>query len=258
VRQGRTVFGGQVAVGRPLVTLSIIGLCAAVFLGQKVVPGLTNDIAFVPALGKSEPWRFLTAAFAHSPTMILHIAFNMYALWIMGTYLEPLLGRARFLAVYLVTALGGSVGYLLLAPPLTLLQIHLGQSGAWITPTVGASGAVFGLFGAFLVLNRRLGRSSAGMVAMIAINAVLGFVIPGIAWQAHLGGLVTGVAAAAIIGYTGHRRDPLAAAATRGNQQLAAAATRGNQHVHWLGLGLLTLALVLSSIAKYALTNGYS
>ncbi|HOA66942.1 MAG TPA: rhomboid family intramembrane serine protease [Phycicoccus elongatus] len=247
VRQGRTVFGGQVAVGRPLVTLTIIGLCAAVFLGQKVVPGLTNDIAFVPALGKSEPWRFLTAAFAHSPTMILHIAFNMYALWIMGTYLEPLLGRARFLAVYLVTALGGSVGYLLLAPPLTLLQIHLGQSGAWITPTVGASGAVFGLFGAFLVLNRRLGRSSAGMVAMIAINAVLGFVIPGIAWQAHLGGLVTGVAAAAIIGYTGHRRDPL-----------AAAATRGNQHVHWLGLGLLTLALVLSSIAKYALTNGYS
>jgi hypothetical protein len=76
---------------------------------------------------------------------------------------------------------------------------------------------------------------------------VLGFVIPGIAWQAHLGGLVTGVAAAAIIGYTGHRRDPL-----------AAAATRGNQHVHWLGLGLLTLALVLSSIVKYALTNGYS
>lgn len=247
VRQGRTVFGGSLAMGRPLVSLSIMAICAAVFVGQKVMPGLTGDIAFAPFAGRSEPWRFLTAAFAHSPSMLLHIGFNMYALWIMGQYLEPLLGRARFLALYLISALGGSVGYLVLAAPLTLEQITAGRHGAWITPTVGASGAVFGLFGAYLVLNRRLGRSSAGMVVMIAINGVLGFVVPGIAWQAHLGGLLVGIAAAAVIAYTGHRRDPL-----------APAAARGRQGVHWVLLALITLALVLAAAAKYALTNGYS
>jgi membrane associated rhomboid family serine protease len=252
-RQGTTVFGGAVAWGRPIASISIIAICALVFLGQTLVlPSLTRDIAFVPYLGRSEPWRFLTAAFAHSPQLMgnalpLHLAFNMYALWIMGGYLEPLLGRARFVATYLISALGGSVGYLLLAPALTLAQLHAGVTGPWVTPTVGASGAVFGLFGAFLVLNRRLGRSSAGMVAMIGINAVLGFVIPGIAWQAHLGGLLVGAACAAVVAYTGHRRDPL-----------APASTRGRQGVHWLGLAAVTLVLVMAAVAKYALTNGYS
>lgn len=247
VRQARTVFGGAQAWGRPMVTVTVIGLCVAVFLAQMVRPSVTSDIAFAPFAGESEPWRFLTAAFAHSPRMLLHIGFNMYALWIMGSYLEPLLGRARFLATYLISALGGSVGYLLLAAPLSLDQIQAGASGAWITPTVGASGAVFGLFGAYLVLNRRLGRSSAGMVVMIGINAVLGFVIPGIAWQAHLGGLVVGAACAAVIAYTGRRRDPLAPAAAKGSHWL-----------HWVGLGALTVALVAVAVAKYALTNGYS
>lgn len=246
-RQGTTVFGGAVAWGRPLASMSIIALCAVVFVGQLVSSALTAQIAFAPFLGRSEPWRFLTAAFAHSPSMLLHIAFNMYALWVMGGYLEPLLGRARFVATYLVSALGGSVGYLLLAPPLSYAEIAAGADGAWVTPTVGASGAVFGLFGAFLVLNRRLGRSSAGMVTMILINGVLGFVIPGIAWQAHLGGLVVGAACAAVIAYTGHRRDPL-----------APASTQGRQGVHWLGLGAVTVLLVLAAVAKYVLTNGYS
>ena len=247
VRQARTVFGGAVAVGKPLVTYTLIGLCVAVFLAQLVRPSVTSDIAFAPFAGRQQPWRFLTAAFAHSPRMVLHIAFNMYALWVMGQYLEPLLGRARFLATYLITALGGSVGYLLMASPLTLAQIQAGEGGAWVTPTVGASGAVFGLFGAYLVLNRRLGRSSAGMVAMIGINAVLGFVIPGIAWQAHLGGLVTGALCAAVIAYTGGRRDPS-----------APASARGSQAVHWVGLAALTGLLVVAAIAKYAVSNGYS
>lgn len=246
-RQGRTVFGGAVAWGRPIASLTIIGTCVAVFVGQLALPDVTDAIAFAPYAGRSEPWRFLTAAFAHSPSMLLHIAFNMYALWIMGSYLEPLLGRARFVATYLISALGGSVGYLLLAPPLTLAEIHAGYMGPWITPTVGASGAVFGLFGAFLVLNRRLGRSSAGMVATIAINAVLGFVIPGIAWQAHLGGLVVGAACAGVIAYTGHRRSPL-----------APASTPGSQVIHWVGLGGLTVLLVVAAVAKYALSGGYS
>ena len=84
------------------------------------VPGLDDRIAFVPALAQSEPWRFLTSAFAHGG--ITHIAFNMYALWVMGSYLEPMLGRARFVAIYLLSALGGSVMYLLLSTPTTELD----------------------------------------------------------------------------------------------------------------------------------------
>ena len=128
--------------GMLLTTLTIVALCVLVYVGQRTSDRLTFDLAFVPFLAESEPWRFLTAAFAHSPGSLLHIAFNMYALWITGNYLEPLLGRLRFLALYLVSAVGGSVGFLVLAD---------GQQ--WFTPVVGASGAVFGLFAALLVLN---------------------------------------------------------------------------------------------------------
>jgi membrane associated rhomboid family serine protease len=193
----------------------------------------------VPALGAEEPWRFVTSAFAHSPGNLLHIAFNMYALWIMGTYLEPLLGRARFVAVYLLSAIGGSVVYLLFAFPPSPAQLAAGEGGLWWTGAVGASGAVFGLFGAFLVLQRRLGRSAAGMYVVIGINAVLGFVIPGIAWQAHLGGFLTGAAAAAAIAYTGRRRSPL---------------EPPNRSVHWAALGGVLAVLVVLTLAKYAVS----
>ena len=183
------------------------------------VPGLTGQIAFVPSLGDTEPWRFLTSGFAHGG--LLHIAFNMYALWIMGQYLEPLLGRARFVALYLLSALGGSVGYLLLARPRRRGSDRDRARAAPGGPAVGASGAVFGLFGAFLVLQRRLGRSAAGMYVIIGINAVLGFVVPGIAWQAHLGGLLTGRRGAAAIGYLGRSRGPL---------------EPRDRRVHWAGL----------------------
>jgi len=239
-RQVRTVFGGAVTDGRPVATMTLIGICVAVYLLQQVVPGLTSRVAFVPALGREEPWRFVTSAFAHSPGNFLHIAFNMYALWIMGTYLEPLLGRARFVAVYVISAVGGSVMYLLLAPFRTVDEYLAGQGGLWWTPAVGASGAVFGLFGAFLVLQRRLGRSAAGMYVVIGLNAVIGFVIPNIAWQAHLGGIITGAAAAAAIAYTGRRRSLLEKPPSRA--------------VHWVGLvGLLVLLLVIAG-AKYVVS----
>jgi membrane associated rhomboid family serine protease len=237
VRRGRTVFGGAPTDGRPLATMTIIGICLVVFLGQQVVPGLDSRIAFVPALGQSEPWRFLTSAFAHSGLM--HIAFNMYALWVMGSYLEPMLGRARFVAVYLLSALGGSVMYLLLAAPTSIADALAGNYGMWRTGAVGASGAVFGLFGAFLVLQRRLGRSAAGMYVVIGINAVIGFVLPGIAWQAHLGGLLTGAAAAAAIAYTGRNRGTIEAPP--------------NRSVHWFSLGGLLVVLVVLTLGKYAL-----
>ncbi|MBM6403445.1 rhomboid family intramembrane serine protease [Phycicoccus sp. CSK15P-2] len=236
MRQGRTVFGGAATDGRPLVTTWVIGICAVVYVLQQVVPGLSGRIAMVPAYGDTEPWRFLSSGFAHGS--VLHILFNMYALWIMGQYLEPLLGRARFIALYLLSAFGGSVVLLLLAFPPSPAQLAVGDGGSWYQGAVGASGAVFGLFGAFLVLQRRLGRSAAGMYVVIGANAVLGFVVPNIAWQAHLGGLVTGAAAAAAIAYLGRSRGPM---------------QPPDRRVHWAALGGLGLVLLALAVAKYAL-----
>src|SRR5690606_34343400 len=101
----------------------------------------------------------------------------MYALWLFGRILEQLLGRWRFLALYLLSGLGGSVAVLLLSPD------------TWV---VGASGAVFGLFGAFFVIQRRLGSSSMQLIVVIGINLVIGFVIPHISWEGHVGGLIAG------------------------------------------------------------------
>jgi membrane associated rhomboid family serine protease len=180
-------------------------------------------------LGESEPWRFLTSAFAHGG--ITHILFNMLALWMVGAqYLERLLGAARYAAVYLVSAIGGSVVYLLMSSPPT---DGFTSRSMWLTPAVGASGAVFGLFGALLVLNRHLGRSSAGMYATIAINAVIGFVVPNVAWQAHLGGLLTGAALAAVISWT---------------------TPRERRRWQWPGVAAVLVVLVVLTVVKYALS----
>ena len=194
----RTTFGGTVRGGRPAVTVGVITACVAVYVAQLATRNspypLTYRFDFVPAALESEPWRVLTSAFLHSPGQILHIVFNMYALWLTGPYLEQLLGRARFLALYLLSAVGGSVVYFALADP--------GNQHSWYGGAVGASGAVFGLFAAFVVVNRRLGRESGPIIGVILINAVIGF-LPGlgIAWQAHLGGLVTGAACALVLAY---------------------------------------------------------
>ncbi|WP_149203401.1 rhomboid family intramembrane serine protease [Actinotalea subterranea] len=183
----RTAFGAPLRAGRPLVTLTLIGVTVVSYLLQLAVgDAWTNSLLFAPGIGDAEPWRFLTGAFVHYPSGtfgITHILFNMYALWILGHELEPALGRARFLALYLVSALGGHVMILLLASPF---------SPAWVTGTVGASGAVFGLFGAIAVVLRRMGRSARPILGVVAINAVIGFLVPGISWQGHLGGLLTG------------------------------------------------------------------
>ncbi|GAB3594159.1 hypothetical protein GCM10027446_17610 [Angustibacter peucedani] len=192
MRTGRTVFGGRVGTGRPVVTYALIGACVAVFLLQ-LVPGLdiTSRFAFAPDVAEAEPWRFLTAAFLHSTSFIPHIAFNMLVLYQVGPYLEERLGAVRYLALYLVSAFGGSVGYLALADP----QVP----SSWYGAVVGASGAVFGLFGALVVVQRRLGQDLQGLYVMIGINFVLGFVIANVAWQAHLGGLLSGAAMAAAL-----------------------------------------------------------
>ncbi|WP_416220806.1 rhomboid family intramembrane serine protease [Cellulomonas sp. S1-8] len=197
--EGRTVFGGRVRGGRPVVTLTLIALCAVSYVLQLTVTGWTSQWAFSPVAGAFEPWRFLTAAFLHSPGQIFHILFNMIALYMVGPYLESTLGRARFATLYLVSALGGSVGAVLLAP----------ATDTWTTAMVGASGAVFGMFGAVLVVLRRLGRDAGPIIGILVLNGVLGFVLPGIAWQAHLGGLVVGAALGAAYAYAPRERRAL-------------------------------------------------
>jgi membrane associated rhomboid family serine protease len=226
----RTVFGGRATDGTPVVTYTIIGICAVFYLAQRANPSVTQNFAFAPFLGWTEPWRFVTAAFLHSPSTIFHILLNMFALWSLGQYLEPMLGRARFAALYLISGIGGQVAVTLMAGSPTIAGLRAGLDDAWLTPVVGASGAIFGLFGALLVLNRHLGRSSAAMYATIAINAAFGFFYPGISWQAHLGGLVTGVICAGVI--VAFRR-------------------QGVRHLVWAALGAVLVLLVAVTVAKY-------
>ena len=188
----RTTFGGRYTDGRPLVTQALVAVTVVVFVLQ-LVPGLgvTQRLAYSPFLTQLEPWRLLTAAFLHQTSFLPHILFNMYLLWVVGPPLEQRFGRPRFAALYLLSAVGGSVGYLLLADPV---------AQSWFSAVVGASGAVFGLFGALLVVNRRLGLENRSLLIFFALNAAIGF-FPGanIAWQSHLGGLVTGVLVAAVL-----------------------------------------------------------
>nr|WP_232014276.1 rhomboid family intramembrane serine protease [Cellulomonas fimi] len=190
-RDARTPLGGRRREGRPVVTLTIIALCVASFVLQLVDPMWTIRWYFDPERGLEEPWRFLTASFLHSPGSYVHIGVNMLALWMTGPFLEQALGRARFLTLYALSAFGGSVAVVVLAEPLD----------AWDVGVVGASGAIFGLFGAVLVVMRRLGGDVRGILVVLALNVVIGFVFAGIAWQAHLGGLLTGVALGAAYAY---------------------------------------------------------
>ena len=190
-RQARTLLGGNVTSGA-LVTKILIGLCIVFYALQVLIPEVTMQslelrLGFVPALAASEPWRFLTTAFLHANYM--HLGFNMWALWVLGTALEPVLGRWRFTCVYLLSALGGSTMIYWLSWP---------DTESWLTLTVGASGAVFGLFSAMFIVQRRFGRDTSGIVALVAINAVISFLGANISWQGHLGGLLVGGIVSAI------------------------------------------------------------
>jgi membrane associated rhomboid family serine protease len=139
-----------------------------------------------------EPWRMLTAALLHQPISIpgsligiTHIAFNLIALVSFGRPLEHVIGAPRLVAIYVLGALGGSIGVLYAA----LLGVM-----SPFDPVIGASGAVFAVLGAVAVVQRRLGIDVRTLVVLIAINLALGFVVAGIAWQAHVGGLVVGAA----------------------------------------------------------------
>jgi len=169
---------------RPVATYTIIGLTVLGYVLQQVLPfeDWYVRLVFVPVIGEDEPWRFLTVTLLHGG--ILHLAMNMWALWVVGPFLEDALGRVRYVALYLLSAVGGSAMLVILAQ----WDVSL-----WGQAVVGASGAIFGLFGAVVLVLRKIGGNARSMLLVIGVNLVFGFVVSGIAWQAHIGGLVAGV-----------------------------------------------------------------
>lgn len=214
------------------VTKVLVAINVAVFLFG-LLPSLGPRISFYGALwgpavlADGQYWRMFTALFIHAG--IFHILLNMWALWIVGNFLEAAIGRGKFLLLYLLSGFAGSV-LVLLVP-----------SG----PTVGASGAVFGLFGALAVhafMNPgRDFQSSAFLrqiLIIIGINLVFTFAFGGISWQAHIGGLVGG-AATMFAMMLGGRKDP------RRPFELADGLAVG-------GIAFLLLALAAWQVLTYA------
>ena len=196
VRRARTVFGGRVSDDPGYVSKALIGLNLLAFLAQQVFPGFQGRFYLIGAfpappslpfigVADGEYYRLLSAAFLHGN--LLHIALNMYAVFLFGPPLEAALGRVRFASLYLISALGGSA----------LSYAFNRPDGA----SLGASGAVFGLLGAFLVVNRRMGRDTSGIMVLLGINLVFGFVVAGIDWRAHIGGLIAGALCALGLAY---------------------------------------------------------
>ncbi|MGW5231132.1 rhomboid family intramembrane serine protease [Streptomyces nodosus] len=191
--QPRTLAGGTVAADPRLVTKVLIGINLAVFLVQlSLGDRFTEQFflvgqAYVDAHGPLEGvaegqwYRLLTSMFLHGT--YIHILFNMLSLWWIGGPLEAALGRARYLALYFASGLAGSaLTYLIAAPN---------------QASLGASGAIFGLFGATAVLMRRLRYDMRPVIVLLVINLIFTFGWHNIAWQAHIGGLVGGV----LVGY---------------------------------------------------------
>lgn len=178
-------------LNRPVLTQTIIGVNAAVFVAglaessRNAISGRGGFIIdgglFGPAVADGEWYRLITSGFLHAG--LLHLALNMWLLWLLGSALEPAFGRARFAAVYFTSLLCGSLGVMLLQPNAL---------------TVGASGAVFGLMGALFVAYRARGINpwATGIGPTIAINLLFTFTIPGISIGGHVGGLLGGLASA--------------------------------------------------------------
>jgi membrane associated rhomboid family serine protease len=199
VRQPKTSFGGRQYGANPVVTYALIAVNVLMFVLQNVSPDLQSELVLrAPAVADGDLYRLLTSAFLHYG--ITHLLFNMFALYVVGPPLEAWLGRLRFGALYVLSALGGSV--------LVYLLSSLGAA------TAGASGAIFGLFGATFVVGKRLNLDVGWVIGLIAINLAFTFVIPlissqNISWQGHIGGLVTGAVVAALYAYAPRERRTL-------------------------------------------------
>lgn len=230
VRPQRTAVGARLTGARPVVTIALVVLNVAAYVATALQPGgsftnptgsrLFRDWNLLPydVHQNGAYWELLTSAFLH--LSLLHIGSNMIALIVIGPALERVLGRWRFAAVYLLSALGGSAAVYCFGNPLE--------------PVAGASGAIFGLFGIALVLVRRLGLDLQWLAGLIVLNFVLTFSISGISKLGHIGGFVTGLlAAVAIAGLPRHQR-------------------RVPVSTQLLGLGGLLVLLVVLVIARSA------
>jgi rhomboid protease GluP len=163
--------------------LTLITVICAFYLWELVDSGIIGTFALygIDLLKVTNEWyRLITVALVHdnSSTIPIHLAFNMLALHSLGTPIETFLGRNKFLIIFFTSLIGGS----------TASALFLGYNGY----SIGASGAVFGLFGAWAVISRRIGAEVKSTLVIIGLNFVLGFTIGGVDWRAHLGGLLTG------------------------------------------------------------------
>jgi membrane associated rhomboid family serine protease len=184
--------GGSASRGVDLLGLRPNGWCASAdgFLYDSQTTCARMGATFLPGVTDGALWQLITSQFLHVQPW--HIAGNMLALWMLGPQLEAALGRTRFLALYLLSGLTGSVAVLWLSNELGL--------------TLGASGAIYGLFGAFAVIAHKVGGDLRSIGVLLAINLFITFAVPNISWQGHLGGLVGGAAIAAILVYSPRTR----------------------------------------------------
>ena len=178
--QGLALATGDAPITKALIGINLAVYLVTVFQSHSTTPSgsiVTRFLLYGPAVAHGDWWRLVTSMFLHAS--ILHIGFNMYVLWVIGTPVEQYLGKARYIALYFVSGLAGAAGALLQSP---------------FTPVLGASGAIFGILGAMLILEWQVtGRLAGQAAALIGINLGLSFVIPNISWGGHVGGLIGGI-----------------------------------------------------------------
>ena len=221
------------AAGAPVVTYSMMAICVLMYVVTSVSPSLKASLSLVPATLASRPWTILTGAFLHHDFM--HILFNMLSVYWVGRAIEPVMGRWRFLTLYLVSALGGSA---------FILAWCLIQPSEIFVSTVGASGAVFGLFGAVFVLQRLGGSDTTLILVLLGISLVRGFTASGISWQGHIGGAIAGVAATWVLARLARPCAGVTEAAQNRRQALAA-------------LGMIAGMVALNSLVFRVLVEVY-
>ncbi|MDT0303943.1 rhomboid family intramembrane serine protease [Streptomonospora wellingtoniae] len=230
LRSSRTVFGGRVAA-RPVVTWVLLALIGAGFLAQFAAPGQWLVAEFgmngQAVVFGGQWYRLVTSAFLHGGLM--HLLFNGLALYIVGQQVETALGHARYTALWVLSAVGGSVLSLLLVPE------------SW---SVGASGAIFGLFGAVFVIGRRLRLDIRFIVGLLVVNLLITFLVPNIAWAGHIGGLAIGLLLGAAYAYL-----PL------GPESTGADRHRRQSLAHWIATAGVAVLLAAAGGAGAALLN---
>ncbi len=165
-------------------TLSLITLISGAYLLDLVYPTFYEKTAlYGPLVDSGEIWRLFTVALVHGG--LTHLFFNMFSLLVLGNPIEEAFGKARFLVIFFTSLLTGS-----------LASIYL---NSYPHVSVGASGAVFGLFGAFIALRNRINEGVRDIYVIVGLNFVFGFILGGVDWRAHLGGLVGGYLATAVL-----------------------------------------------------------